>query len=60
MVKGFLDNKLRDLKKDSNLVAALSEIYLICPGLLPPQHERLNFTLSLIKCVAEFPNPPSI
>ncbi|CAL4075664.1 unnamed protein product, partial [Meganyctiphanes norvegica] len=53
----MLQNKLRDNGGQSAYVAKLSELYILCPSLLPQPNTCLNFTVTLMNYVAAFPTP---
>ncbi|KAK7063182.1 hypothetical protein SK128_006534 [Halocaridina rubra] len=57
ILEAALQNKLRECGGSSLFVARLSELYAVCPVLLPQPHTRLAFTVTVMNCVASFPTP---
>lgn len=57
ILEGILQNMLRECGGSSAFIAKLSEVYVVCPALLPQPHTRLTFTVMLMNCVASFPTP---
>ncbi|XP_042876347.1 ubiquitin carboxyl-terminal hydrolase 38-like isoform X2 [Penaeus japonicus] len=57
ILEGILQNMLRECGGSSAFIAKLSEVYVVCPALLPQPHARLTFTVMLMNCVASFPTP---
>lgn len=57
MLSHNLERKFLENGKNSSVLSQISELYLLCPSLLPVQSMRLKFTLEIMHCVASFPTP---